>query len=318
MDKKGVPITSKSILGDYSKNEDKVTAALLQILHFGGHDLVQYLFEECDLPSSTINVRSQIYENDSHPDGAISCDCSYQIYVESKIVYDAVDSQQLEKHKTLVDSTNRLLYITPDTIIPPILDGLYNVFWFNWQDLIDKLLDYDLSDRLLQYLIEQFVLLVKHLVFDKLIDKHKKRYSKQTDEISVENEIHQDERVIIVGGRWGEDVALQYGFYACQPNRFFLPAKYMAFYWNNRIKYLFEIEGTPIEAVDISKIQSINKDYFVKKEPNYKPGDRKFFKLNFVREFNPEIKNDMKSRSNKPCAFVQRQKYTTIQRNTTQ
>ncbi len=310
-DKRGVPITEKSVLGDYSKPEDKVTAALLQILHYGGHDLVQYLFEECDLPSNTINVMSQIYENDSHPDGAISCDCKYQIYIESKIVSNAINKKQLENHRKLIDSNNLLLYITPDAITPSILDGLYNVFWFNWEDLIEKLQSYDLSDRLLKFLIDQLILLVKHLVYDKIKDNIKAKKQKKDKIIATEMK-DKEERVIIVGGRWGEDVALKYYFYACQPNRHFLPARYIAFYWNGRIKYLFEIEGDPKEAVDIKKESSINKDYFSKKEPNYKSEPRKFFKLKYVQDFTPEILNNIKSIGNKPCAFVRRQRYTTI------
>lgn len=313
MKEKGVSITEKSIFGDYSKAEDRVTAALLKILHYGGHDLVQYIFEECDLPSNSINVRSQIYVGSSRPDGAISCNCSYQIYIESKIVPNSVNAQQLANHKKLIDSNNKLLYITSDESIPTILENLYNVFWINWEDLIEKLQSYGFSDRLLEYLIKEFVLLVKHLIYEKLNDKPKRKSSPlHIDDTLLESTESVNERVIIVGGRWGEDVALNYGFYACQANRFFLPARYMAFYYNHRVKYLFEIQGTPIEAVDIQKGSAVPASYFTQKEPTYKPEMRKLFQLKLIQEFQPEIQNDSRDKNGNLCAFVQRQKYTTV------
>lgn len=78
----------------------------------------------------------------------------------------------------------------------------------------------DVPNPVLSYLIEQFELLITSLG---LYDDH-------------------ENRVIIVGGRWGEPIALEYNFYACQGGRSFKNAKYLAFYYAQRIQYLFEIE----------------------------------------------------------------------------
>ena len=125
-----------------------------------------------------------------------------------------------------------------------------------------------------------------------------------------------EQSVIIVGGHFSENVALNYGFYACQPNRKFRPSKYLAFYHQNRIKYLFEIIGNVKESVDIQKEPSVQKAYFSDFEPNYKPEPRKFFKLKLHTTFKKEIKNDKTDKNGKPTAFVQGQTYTTFDKIT--
>ncbi len=130
--------------------------------------------------------------------------------------------------------------------------------------------------------------------------------------VSVENfAAEKDQRVIIVGGAWGEDVALDYGFYACQPNRYFLPAKYLAFYHKNRIENLFEIEDTPDESIVLTE-KFVDKDYFVKKDINYDQTPRKYFKLKHIKRLDPVIENDSVDKNGKSCAFVQGQRYTTF------
>lgn len=125
-----------------------------------------------------------------------------------------------------------------------------------------------------------------------------------------------EQSVIIVGGHFSENVALNYGFYACQPNRKFRPSKYLAFYHQNRIKYLFEIIGNVKESVDIQKEPSVQKAYFSDFEPNYKPEPRKFFKLKLHTTFKKEIKNDKTDKNGKATAFVQGQTYTTFDKIT--
>jgi len=301
-------ISNKSIYGEYSKSEDRVTAALLQIMHYGGHGLVTYLFEDCDLPSNEINVQSQVYEENSRPDGMISCDCNYEIYIESKIVRNAIKSVQLENHKKLiVNESQWLIYITPDNICPKELNGLYHILWMNWEQVVKKLRLYDGKDTLLEFLINQFILLYEHVVLHVYGDIG------INDNAAIDN-VPTDQRVIIVGGRWAEEVALKYGFYACQPNRFFLPAKYMAFCYNNRIKYLFEIIRQPIESVSLNNIPEIPSIYFINNEPNYKGDPRKVYLLNLIQEFKPEIENDNTDKNGNRCAFTQKQKYTSFQK----
>lgn len=301
----------------YQDKENKVTSAFLQIVQYAGHDLVAYLFGDCDLPSNEVGVISQDYgtSTQSRPDGTISCDCNYRIYVESKIQINALNTphgqNQLNEHlKLLVKDCIWLLYITPDDTQPAMLNGIKNLLWINWRELVAKLKGYDTNDRLVKFLIAQFEETVERLVFitRPIREKEVER------EYEYDDLLTDDERVIIVGGLWGEGVALKYNFYACQPNRFFRPAKYLAFCHQHRIKYLFEILGKPIEAVRIETDSDVlSSGYFADNvEPNYQSEDRKLFRLKRVENYNNTIVNDAEDKNHKPCAFVQKQKYTSI------
>lgn len=305
-------VKNTSIFGEYSKPEDRVTTALLQILHIGGHELVTYVFPELDLPSNTINVYSQVVNPDSRPDGEISCDCHYHIFIESKIVPNTMNKPhemtQLENHKKLISGgdSRYLVYITPDRDCPERLSELKDVVWVNWATIIERLDGYLRSDNLLAFLIEQFKLLVDHLVGGKKVTGIANRGLM----FSEEDRMAADKRVIIVGGAWGESVALKYGFYACQEGRFFKPAKYLAFCFKDRIQYLFEIEGNPKDVKDLRTITDINPDYFSKEEPNYNGLPREYFKLKMIHTFDPVITNDSVDKKGKHCAFTYNQRYT--------
>lgn len=306
-------ISNQAIFGEYKNSEDKVTAALLQVLHYGGHGIVCSVFDDIDLPSNEINVSPQVNEVNSRPDGAVSCDCKYKIYIESKIVCNALSSphgkSQIEANKKLASPNNAqwVIYITPDETIPQELEAVPEIIWTNWQTVVDRLKGYkttETTDNLVIFLIDQFCMFVDHIVF-------KKRGSVSASGVSVSDpEMDKDQRVIIVGGAWGEGVALDYGFYACQNGRFFLPAKYMAFYHKNRIQNLFEIIDGPKDGV-ILKPAEVGDKYLREKETNYDGSPRRFFKLKLHKEFNPVIENDTKDKNGKNCAFTYNQRYTT-------
>ncbi len=305
-------ISNQAIFGEYKNPEDKVTAALLQVLHYGGHKLVCNVFDGLDMPSNEINVSPQVSAHGSRPDGVVSCDCKYKLFIESKITCNALNNQhgkeQLEANKKLSSPNDAqwVIYITPDENIPKELNSVYEIIWVNWQTIVEKLSGYETNDNLVSFLIEQFCLFVDHIVF-------KKNCAISSGaSISVDVETGKDQRVIIVGGAWGEDVALKYGFYACQEGRYFLPAKYLAFYHKNRIKNLFEIEGNPIESTLLTT-DLVGEKYLTEKEPNYDNKPRKFFKLKHVKEFNPEIANDTYDKNNKLCAFTYNQRYSTYE-----
>lgn len=298
-----------SVFGEYKKPEDRVTAALLHVLNAGGQPIVERLFGDLfDIPANDINIISQAHHENSIPDGEISCDCKYTVYIESKIALYAINQTQLANHLQLTNPAENkyLCYITPDPDIPQELVGL-PVGWLSWKDVIDYLsgiLADGIADRLLFFLIEQLIQLIKHVVY--------KERGFDAKDAQLYMPILDDERVIIVGGRWGEDVAKDYGFYACQENRFFMPAKYIAFYHQKRIKYVFEIEEIN-DSVDISTISHIvQSNYFSVKEVNYIPQKRKYMKLHLVHTCEPVIQNDKVDKNGKPCAFIQGQTYTSF------
>lgn len=251
------------------------------------------------LPEKSLQIETQSYidnkEIHSVPDDLISCNYAFNIYIESKLSED-IKPKQLENHKKLLDEDrddrNKLIYITTHTSRPEILPQ--DILWTNWTTLMDLLNSYKQEDSnpILTYLIEQFEILITSLgLYD-----------------------DSNNRVIIVGGRWGEPVALEYGFYACQGGRSFKKAKYLAFYYNQRIKYLFEIENK-IENADIKMLpQYVPAEYFQKKEPKYVKEERTFLKLKKVKDFAPEIANDTVDKNGRRIAFTQGQTYTTLEK----
>lgn len=309
-------IDSKSIFGEYAKQEDRVTAALLQILNIGGHPLVEDLFSDCDIPSNEIFVESQYVANKSRPDGRISCECKYDIFIESKIVVNSINITQLNNHQKLLnDASQWLVYITPDTSKPKELIGLRNVLWYNWREIVDSLKSFDNKDSLLSFLINQFEILVEHIVYKvykRVNNRDVNDQEKETQSVIDDFELNENnERVIIVGGSWGESVALDYNVYLGQEGRFFHPSSYITFAYNNRIKKVFKIIGEFIPSIDISTIPELkNSDYFIKKEPGYSHDKRCYFKLEFFRDVN--IQNDYTDKNGRRCAFTRRQRYTTI------
>lgn len=74
-------IKNKSIFGEYSKDEDKITAALLQIIQICGTDLIRELFDEIG-DDVDFSINTQVVEEDSRPDGELKSD--FHVYIESK------------------------------------------------------------------------------------------------------------------------------------------------------------------------------------------------------------------------------------------
>lgn len=297
-----------SIYGNKKKPEDRVTDALLQIFSYGGHELVSYVIDEIDLPSNEVSIDSQYTSRNSAsiPDGRISIDCKYSIILESKLgkfgeIANNHDQAQLKNHLQLCkDDSCHLMYVTNDDTYPNELNAV-SVCWMSWNSIVTKLRQYDKQSELLQFLIEQFVKLVGFYV-GKQLDS---RNVKQNDSIYLpEDGICDEERVIIVGGRWGEEVALKYNFYACQNHRSFKKAKYLAFYWQKRIKYVFKIIGEPEDNVDLHyKTEVINSQYFNELGKNDVGAPRKYFQLE-------KVNADINVVHNANSAYVQRQRYT--------
>lgn len=287
-------IIEQSVFGSYDQKENQVTSALLKILEADQNEILlnALLLNMGDpgLPDKEIRIETQAKnsEGNSVPDGKLSCHYAFNIYIESKLGTH-IDEKQLGNHMKLLNENTKLIYITNHADKPSILPE--DVLWTNWTklyEIINEVHEEGLSP-VLDYLIEQFYLLLNNLG---LYDDSKNR-------------------VIIVGGRWGEPVALEYGFYACQGGRSFKKAKYLAFYYNQRIKYLFEIEDK-VEYADIKSLpQYVPNEYFLKKEPKYVREERTFFKLKKIEEFPEPIINDTKGRNEKTVAFTQGQTYTT-------
>lgn len=292
-------IASSSVFGEYSGKENRVTAAFLHILDLGGEPLLRYVLGVANesLPDSEIKIGTQQVTNAAKGksvfDGVISCDFKFDYIVESKVDNNPLTIDQVNKYHQAYQANHKLFALTSDVTIPNSLHT--GDIWLNWTMLVNALKEYneENENEVLSYLIDQFVLLLNNL---QLYDEW-------------------ENRVIVVGGSFGEDVALNYGFYACQNNRFFRKAKYMAFAYDNHIRNLFEIVGGPFNDIDIQKEKNISQDYFVNKEPFYKSEKRELFWLKKVSILN--ILNDTTDKNGRRLAFTQRQTYTTYDKITT-
>lgn len=295
-------IENFSIFGEYKQPENRVTAALLHIMREGGEPLINFILGGDDiLPNSEIQVQTQDGDGESIPDGHLSCNFTFNIYIESKIKPNSINKTQLENHCKKIQAENdRLIYLTPDEDKPKELNG--KAVWHSWNEISEKLgsylkeHDYDANSKL-YFLVDQFQLLLENM-----------------DLLS-----HVEERVMIVGGSFGENIARQYNFYCCQNNRVFKKSRYLAFAYNNRIQYLFEIVGEPVNDVDLESILKKDHPYFKEGHEFKEEGCREkheFFKLKQIKEFNPVIENNNTDKNGVRCAFVQSQTYTTLKKIT--
>ena len=292
-------IASSSIFGEYSGKENRVTAAFLHILDMGGEPLLRYVLGVANesLPDSEIKIGTQ--QVSSSPkgksvfDGLISCDFKFDYIVESKLDNNPLTPAQVNKYHQAFNGNHKLFALTSDKVIPQSLHK--GDIWLNWTMLVNALKEYneENENEVLSYLIDQFILLLNNL---QLYDEW-------------------ENRVIVVGGSFGEDVALKYGFYACQNNRFFKKAKYLAFAYDNHIKKLFEIVGGPDNDIDLKQEKKIPASYFVDKEPFYNNDKRELFWLKDIKDL--DILNDTKDKRGRRSAFTQRQTYTTYDKITT-
>jgi hypothetical protein len=295
-------ISEQSVFGIYDQAENQVTTALLKIFEADENEtILNAMLQDIDgteLPEKSLKIETQPEnsEGKSRPDGKLSCRYAFDIYIESKLGNLGTDKKtknQLNEHCELLEEGRnvKLLYITKDNARPEILPK--GVLWTNWKhlyEIINSVYDEEDIDPVLDYLINQFYLLLRT---NKLYDDSQNR-------------------VIIVGGSWGEPVAKEYGFYACQPNRSFKDAKYLAFYNRRKIKYLFEIKGERKSNVDLRTLPEdlVSKRFFSEKDPNYS-GMRCYFKLELVKEFSPAIESDSIDRNGRRVAFVRNRVYTT-------
>lgn len=283
-------IENHSIFGNYTQVENRVTAALLQILKVGGTEFIGRFISEIDeieFPSSDIIITTQEKEKNNIYDGLLECNFSFRVIVESKIYAEKINIKQLKGLVTIAQNpTDFILFITPDNTKPKaLLDEALNIYWANWKKVNSILKDINTGSEPLNFLISEFE---KYLDFLNLLDF-----------VSIE------ERVQIAAGSWGEPIAKKYGFYACQNNRTFKPSKYLAFYNNGGIHSLFEIVKQPINNCDLSLLQNPKvHEYLSVHEPNYSGRDKRQFYELLQIDAKLAIKHTGKNKNGKKSAYT--------------
>ena len=116
--------------------------------------------------------------------------------------------------------------------------------------------------------------------------------------------INLNSKVVIVGGKFAEAMALEYGIYVCQPNRYFRQdTEYIAFYHLKQIKYIFRIIGVE-KNVQLSKSQIIKSINYLSAVP------LKGSEVNDVYQLKLFDESLIIHDGNVP--FVRKQRYTTL------
>jgi hypothetical protein len=281
-------IETISIFGKYHQEENRVTAALLQILKVGGTEFIANVISEINdiaFPSSEINITTQHKEKQNTYDGLLECNFSFRVIVESKIKPSAINEAQLDGLlKNASGQNDYILYITPDAEKPEKLPS-NEIYWANWEQINKILQSTNPETEPINFLINEF--------------------EKYLESLNLLKTDAPDQRVQIAAGRWGEPNAIKYNFYACQNNRPIKESKYLAFYNKGGIHTLFEIIGLPENDFNLSKSEDEDvKKYLKECEPNYKSTDlRQFYKLKLIND-NLQIKNTAKNKNGKPTAFT--------------
>ncbi|MBN1969888.1 MAG: hypothetical protein JW870_11015 [Candidatus Delongbacteria bacterium] len=293
-------IEDHSIFGNYNQTENRVTAALLQIMKIGGTGFIENLMNQIDdnldFPKSEIKIVTQEKEKSNVYDGLLDCNFVFRVIIESKIESGKINKKQLEGIlENAVNSTDYVLFITPENSKPSILENRERpIYWTNWKMINDLLKENNTNQEPLNFLINEFE---KYLEFLKLL-----------------NVVSPECRVQIAAGSYGEPIALKYGFYACQNYRTIKESKYLAFYNNRGIHTLFEILEEPINDCDLSKLEDSNvKQYLSDHEPNYSSRDkRQFYRLNLIDDKLKIEHSGMNNKGKKTAFTMGVFRYTTI------
>ena len=284
-------ITSKSIFGGYKKGEDIVTAALLHLMELGGPALTNSLFGDIGVETTT-HVNTQVKGKKSIPDGELRA--NYHIYIESKIEPWTVNYNhnisQLEEHiKLSKENSASLLYITYEEEIPTDIANHPQIAWTHWRKILDDMKQYrsDFNNEVMVYLVGQFEILLEDLVF------------------SRHDNIKDEERVLIVPGRFADSIAKHHGFYKCQYDRSFRPAKYIAFYLDKHIDAVYEITNGYERVDSLECVKDFNFGMYFFTADDLMP--HTFMRLKPRKDLLDHVITH-----NYPYAYVRNQRYTSI------
>ena len=302
-----------SIFSTYSTGENRVTASILAVLKslsLGRIErLLGALMEQSDF--QLVRFENQPAKGGKGvPDALIASSC--RLFVETKIRRNSVDAKQLRRHLKRLDkaaeSTRVLLVLTPDNSRPKIIDRIKDsrLVWASFASL-DQAVDELLDDKG-EVISEREAFLLREL---------------QTMLVE-EGFVGSASDVLVVPARWAWPEYKDHHAYVCQPNRTFQPVRRIAFYSQGQIypavpvilkvyqSLIFETgrhKGRLGELVD-----GTIRDEWREEGARYKvmlltaPDDPKTLQLE------QPIMNDLVSASGKTVAFIQNQRYVSLER----
>ena len=285
----GSRITSAILFQDkYEKAEDRITKAFLHFVNEAGYDFLRRLANElgCELSESPMQVFTQqelMLDNSvvNRADGVVTLSPIDFIF-ECKI--DApIDPEQyanlcsfVEANRNVVPNTF-LVYITAHDERPESLNDYTK--WISWDNLYECMRSYTDEHPELKLLLIAFDALYYNLVHNI-------------------NGIPYEELTVIIPAGTTNQFVLKNNLYNCPANRDFKKAKYMAFYFGQEIKHVFEITRIlPRNGYTYDNI----------------PPEDKVFELKKIADFpNIHIVNDKKSKNGKNTAFTQRHRFCSL------
>jgi len=320
---------SPCLFSTYSQNENRVTSTFLAVLSSLSLNLMQQIIgamigDEVELISFTNQPTSKRQQYHLVPDAMISGD--FKILIETKLQQNTVDEDQIRKYqKQLGERKNAYLVIlTPDPACPDVVENISRkdprVVWCSFNQ-INSIID-DFFKNCSEVISEKDAFLLKN--FQMLLD--------------LENLLSQPE-VLIVPARFAWSHYLNTSSYICQPNRTFQKTTYIAFYNEGKImkkvpkilkavnevvfgeKGYFEVRSNDWSQSDEEKFGEKMKEVVKKSIGSslYNVGEsHKVLLLTGPEEEGTilidEIPNDSVDKNGAPTAFVQRQRYTSLEK----
>lgn len=321
---------SPCLFSTYSQNENRVTSTFLAVLSSLSLNLMQQIIgamigDEVELIRFTNQPASKRQQYHSVPDAMISGD--FKILIETKLQQNAVEEGHIKRHQEqLGDRKNAYLVIlTPDPACPGVVENISRkdprVVWCSFNQ-INNIID-DFFKNGSEVISEKDAFLLKN--FQMLLD--------------LENLLSQPE-VLIVPARFAWSHYLNTSSYVCQPNRTFQKTTYIAFYNEGKI-----MQKVPKILKAVNEVVFGEKGYFEVRSNDWSKSDKKEFgkKMKKVVEksigsnshkvgeshkvllltgpeeegticINKEIPNDSVDKNGAPTAFVQRQRYTSVEK----
>jgi hypothetical protein len=319
-----------TLFSTYSQGENRVTASILAVFERISFALVEkILMALCEEANANLLVfRNQPTGISSVPDAVIRASFAY--WIETKIVPNTIRKNQLQAHLKFLDAQENisrqwLLVITPDAEEPPVIKeiGDRRLAWTNFDSLVDILTtivtkdeEWFISDTVLPTEREQDLLreLVRFLISEKLIGI--------------------GEQAVVVPAVRALPEYHRFSTYICQPNRTFQPCTHLAFYADRKVyhripRILAQIENvvlseSAIFARDDISMEMKNKLIEIVSVLQNEENERyeQEAKIIFLTSHDdPEtlklthdIDNDLTSDSGRTVAFVQGQRYVSLEK----
>jgi hypothetical protein len=326
---------TNQLFSSYSQGENRITSTILAVFERLNSSVVEFiladLMEDSNIELLKYRNQAKAKSGESIPDGLITASFAY--YIETKIKPNSLKTNQLQNHikhleRELKIKDSRLIVITPDYKQPEVIKELDDerIYWCNFDMLVDSFgKTFSNNDLLLSereaYLLQELKRLIENepgLLTDNVKD-----------------------RVLLIPARNAIEEYKLYGAYFCQPNRSFKPSYYLAFYHSNRIDrkiptilgYIESIrlgsdEVDPADFKEVSGDKGLLTQKFHQLEKKLKEDnhirlqdDYKIMMLSSMNDpetvnLDNDIPNDKLSSSGKPTAFVQNQRYVSLEKLT--